>query len=287
VSTSSPSRIEAISGELRMDEETFDDLSRWFSDYVRTFKSGKPDKDRNIILKGEHTQRVRQEIREIGESLGLTDEDLRLAESMALFHDLGRFPQYARYKTFSDRRSCDHAALSVKVLIEKRVLDALEPSERDLILKAISYHNRAALPEGKSERCLFFSRLLRDADKLDIWAVLLDYYRRREVEGYRNEALELDLPDDPGISDEVIRDIMAGEIVKAKNLNRLNDFKLLQASWVFDLNYWPALVAVKDRGYLERTREFLPRSEKVDRIFELLESRLEERIEAEVPEDKA
>ena len=270
-----------------MNEETLDDLARCFSDYVRTFKSGKPEEDRNIILKEEHTARVRQEIREIGESLGLGQEELRLAEAMALFHDLGRFPQYAEYGTFSDRRSCDHAALSVEVLIEERVLDALEPAERNLILKAISYHNRAALPEEESERCLFFSRLLRDADKLDIWAVLLDYYQRHEVEGYRNEALELDLPDDPGISEEVIRDITAGEIVKAKNLRRLNDFKLLQASWVFDLNYWPALVEVKDRAYLERIREFLPNSEKVDRIFELLESRLEERIEAEVPEDEA
>ncbi|MGC9514386.1 HD domain-containing protein [Methanocrinis sp.] len=270
-----------------MDEDSLKELSRWFGEYVLTFKSGDTEEDRNIVLKKEHTARVRREISEIGESLGLSEEELCLAESMALFHDLGRFPQYTRYKTFSDRRSCDHAALSVKVLIEERVLDALEPAERDLILKAISYHNRAALPEEELERCLFFSRLLRDADKLDIWAVLLDYYHRRDVEGYRNEALELDLPDDPGICEEVRRDIMAGEMVRAEDLRSLNDFKLLQASWVFDLNYWPALVAVKDRRYLERTRKFLPRSEKVDRIFDLLISRLEERIEAEVPDDEA
>jgi hypothetical protein len=270
-----------------MDEDTLKELSRWFSEYVQTFKSGDPEKDENIVLKEEHTARVRGEICEIGRALGLGDEELRLAEVMALFHDLGRFPQYATYGTFSDRRSCDHAALSVKVLSENRVLDPLEPSERDLILKAISYHNRAALPEDESERCLFFSKLLRDADKLDIWAVLLDYYHRRELEGLRNEALELDLPDTPGISEEVYRDLMAGEIVTVKNLWRLNDFKLLQASWIFDINFWPTLVAVRDRDYLERIKEVLPRSEKVDRIFELLESRLEERIVAEKPLDSA
>jgi len=75
--------------------------------------------------------------------------------------------------------------------------------------------------------------------------------------------------------------------VKVKNLRCLNDFKLLQASWIFDLNYWPTLVAVRERGYLERIREVLPRSDKVDRIFALLESRLEERIEAERPLDAA
>jgi hypothetical protein len=271
----------------RMDKETLNNLSRWFSEYVQTFKSGDPDEDRNIVLKEEHTRRVLGEIREIGRALGLCDEDLRLAEAMALFHDLGRFPQYATYGTFSDRRSCDHADLSVKVLSENRVLDPIDPSERDLILKAISYHNRAALPEDESERCLLFSKLLRDADKLDIWAVLLDYYHQRRRNGDRNEALELDLPDTPGISEEVYQDLMAEEIVKVKNLRCLNDFKLLQASWIFDLNYWPALVAVRERDYLERIREVLPRSEKGDRIFELLESRLEERIVAEKPLDPA
>jgi hypothetical protein len=266
-----------------MDEDAFDDPSRWFHDYVQTFKSGNPDKDRNIVLKEKHTHRVRQEIREIGESIGLDDEDLRLAEVMALFHDLGRFPQYAEFATFSDRRSCDHAALSVKILLENGVLDHLDPSERELVLKAISYHNRAALPEGESDRCLLFSKLLRDADKLDIWAVLLDYYCRRKTEGYRNEALELELPDIPLISEDVRRDIMAGEIVKAKNLRSQNDFKLLLASWVFDIKFWPALVAIGDRRYLERTREHLPTSGEVDRIFELLRSRLEERMEAERP----
>lgn len=270
-----------------MDKETLKDLLRWFSEYVQAFKSGDPDGDRNIVLKEEHTHRVRGEICEIGRALGLDDEDLRLAEVLALFHDLGRFPQYARYNTFSDRRSCNHAALSVKVLQENGVLDSLEPSKRDLILRTISYHNRAALPEDESERCLFFSKLLRDADKLDIWAVLLDYYHQRRRNADRNEALELDLPDTPGISEEVYQDLMAQEIVKAKNLRCLNDFKLLQASWIFDINYWPALVAVKDREYLERIREALPNSEKVDQIFDLLESRLEERIEGERPKDWA
>lgn len=266
-----------------MDEDAFDDLARWFGGYVQTFKSGDPADDRNIVLKEEHTHRVCREIRDIGGALGLDEDDLRLAGVMALFHDLGRFPQYAEFGTFSDWRSCDHAALSVKVLLEDGVLDDLDPSERDLILKAISYHNKASLPDGESDRCLLFSKLLRDADKLDIWSVLLDYYQRRKAEGYRNEALELDLPDDPRVSEEVRRDLLAGEIVKMKNLKSLNDFKLLQASWVFDIYFWPALVAVRDRRYLEQTPEHLPDSEEVDQIFGLLRSRLEERIEAERP----
>ncbi|MDD3566474.1 MAG: hypothetical protein PHN90_12495, partial [Methanothrix sp.] len=66
----------------------------------------------------------------------------------------------------------------------------------------------------------------------------------------------------------------------------LNDFKLLQASWIFDLNYWPALLAVRERGYLDRAREVLPRTEEVDRIIDLLRARLDERIRSELPSDE-
>ena len=265
-----------------MDNETLDHLASWFSGYVQTFEKNDPEMERNILLKIEHTFRVCGEIRALGRSLGFAAADLRTAEAAALLHDVGRFPQYSRYRTFSDRRSCDHAALSVSVLRDEGVLDGIHPGERELILRAVSYHNRAFIPEEEEDdRCIFFSKLLRDADKLDVWALLLEYYRLRDGEGRRNEALELDLPDGPGISEEVCRSLLAGEIVKVKDLRAQNDFKLLQASWIFDLNFRPALVAVRDRAYLKRTREHLPRSEEVNRIFELLGSRLEERIKAE------
>ncbi|MGB3943996.1 MAG: HD domain-containing protein [Methanothrix sp.] len=262
-----------------MDIEVLEGLLSWFSGYVQAFKTGDFDADRNIILKEDHTFRVRGEIRDIGLSLALPGEDLCLAEAAALLHDIGRFPQYAMYKTFSDLRSCDHAALSVQVLREEGVLDGIDPGERELILRAISYHNRASIPEEESDgRCLFFSRLLRDADKLDVWALLIDYHHQRRIEGRRNPALEMDLPDGPGVSEKVSLDIRRGEIVKVKDLENSNDFKLLLASWIFDINFRSALVSVRDRGYLDTTRDLLPWSGEVDLIFDLLRSRLDERI---------
>jgi len=32
-------------------------------------------------------------------------------------------------------------------------------------LCAVAYHNHTELPRGETERCLFFTKLLRDADK--------------------------------------------------------------------------------------------------------------------------
>ncbi len=179
-----------------INQGTVSAFKTWFAEYIRTFESGDPEYQRNIELKEAHTRRVCLEILDIGNNLCLNGEDLHLAEVMALFHDIGRFEQYARYGTFYDLRSEDHAVLGVKVLRKTGVLEVLDQSTADLILRCVAYHNRAFLPEYESERCLFFARLLRDADKLDILRVVTDYYQQAIVEG------ELNVPIKNGILTE-------------------------------------------------------------------------------------
>jgi len=257
--------------------ELVHDLNDWFFSYVQTFKDGDA-KALNIVLKEEHTRRVCREIADIGEQLGLHDDELRLAEVIALFHDIGRFEQYARYKTFMDQQSEDHAELGVKILKRLGVLDRCEESTKDLIFRTIQYHNRAVLPQGETKTCLFFTKLLRDADKLDIWRVVTDYYRRKD--GERNGALELDLPDTPGFSDAVYQGLVNRKIVDMNHVKTLNDFKLLQVGWIFDVNFEPTLRAVRSRRYLEMIRDVLPKSEKIDAVFSIIHAYLEERFKA-------
>jgi len=256
-----------------MNEETVSGLKQWFEDYVNTFQSGNVEYKKNIDLKRDHTRRVCEEILDIGKSLDLGDEDLRLAQVIALFHDVGRFSQYARYGTFSDLRSEDHALLGARILREKNVLKDIGPEEEDLILRAVTYHNRSTLPEKETEKCLFMTRLLRDADKLDIWRVVTDYYR--EQEGSRNGALELDMPDSPDVSPKVCEDLMAQRIVKMGNLRTLNDFKLLQMGWVFDINFPRTFHLIRERGFLAMIRDALPESQQVLTIYSQIESYLE------------
>ena len=260
---------------VRLENEQVRDLNGWFIRYVQGFKND-PATVRNIVLKEEHTKRVCREIIAIGTDLGLTNDELRFAEIIALFHDIGRFEQYARYKTFVDRRSEDHAELGVTVLRRLGVLDRWGEATQDLVFRIIRYHNRASLPREETEPCLFFSKLLRDADKLDIWRVVTDYYRRED--GERNGALELDLPDTPGFSDAVYLDLMRRKIVDMKQVMTLNDFKLLQIGWIFDVNFRPTLQAVRSRGYLEMIRHVLPKSEKIDALFSDITEYLAERL---------
>ena len=200
-------------------------------------------------------------------------KELYIAEITALFHDVGRFEQYARYGTFYDLKSEDHATLGVKVLKENHVLDSLDSKARDLILRSISYHNRAFLPKEETEVCLFFSKLLRDADKLDIWRVVTDYYQNESQE--RNNALELGLRNDPEIADEVYEYLLAGKIVDVAAIKTLNDFKLLQMGWVYDLNFSRTFDLVRERCYLETIVSSLPKTEKVLKGYSAVKSFLE------------
>jgi len=259
-----------------MNEEIVKEFENWFNNYVQKFKSGNPDWLPNIILKEKHTRLVCKEILGIGKKIGLSNEDLCLAKVIALFHDIGRFEQFARYQTFVDRKSLNHAVLGVKILKENRVLNRLDKSVRNLILRAILYHNRFALPQKESEKCLLFAKLLRDADKLDIWRVVTDYYRQED--GKRNSAIELDLPDTPGISSDVYKDLIEGRLVDVAHLKNLNDFKLLQIGWIYDINFVQTLQCVQEKGYLEMIRDVLPKSEKIAKIFNVLQAHINEQI---------
>lgn len=259
-----------------INQETVSALRAWFSDYVQTFQSGNPEHDRNIDLKDEHTRRVCTEILDIGRSLRLNPEELCLAEIIALFHDVGRFEQYARYGTFSDHRSENHAELGVKILRKHDVLEGFKQSERELILRVISYHNRPDLPEKETKECLFFTKLLRDADKVDIWRVVTDYYQRKN--GLRNATIELGLPDTPEISDEAYADLMAGRIVKIHSMKTLNDFKVLQMALIYDVNFPRTFQIIRERGFMEMIRDALPQSAKVLEMYSTIRSYLEKHL---------
>jgi len=127
----------------------------------------------------------------------------------------------------------------------------------------------------KTEACLFFTKLLRDADKLDIWRVLTDYYCNKNKP--RNERFELGLPDTPEISEKVCQDLMAGRPIEEEHLKSLNDFKLLLMGWVYDVNFPWTFQLIRERGYLEMIRDALPPLERVLKIYSMVRTYLEKK----------
>ncbi|MFC1816058.1 HD domain-containing protein [Thermodesulfobacteriota bacterium] len=240
----------------------------WFTDYVSEYLTDDSDYNYAIRLKEDHTHRVCRNIALLGKELNLSDQDMLLAETMALFHDIGRFKQYERYRTFNDSRSENHADLGLTEIAGQAVLSVCTQQERYLITNAIAFHNAVALPEDRDDKALFFMRLLRDADKLDIWKVFCDYYHKRQTQpdAGPNATIELGLPDKPACSPDVIGALQEGRFARVEDLRTLNDFKLLQISWVFDLNFIPSFQALQRRRHIEQIAATLPQTGEIPEV---------------------
>ena len=251
-------------------------LTTWFEEYVKGFASDDPDVQENIDLKKNHTIRVRDAILDIGKSIDLNEEEISLAEACALLHDIGRFEQHRRYGTFSDSKSENHAALGVRIIREHDVLKNFPHSAEEIIIRSVGCHNMSSIPEKNNRYWIRFLKLVRDADKIDILYVVTEYYKNSPSGS--NKALELHLPDTDVISDAVYSPLAKGQIALIKDLCSLNDFKLYQMGWVYDLNFLRSLQIIKEKGYLEMIRNALPAaSQKAENIYQITSAYLEKK----------
>jgi HD-GYP domain-containing protein (c-di-GMP phosphodiesterase class II) len=255
-----------------IEQRTMTELREWFAQQARSFLTGDTRIDRNILLKEEHCRNVAAGIVDIARSSGFPQEDLPLAETIGLLHDVGRFAQYARYRTFSDRKSVDHARLAVDLLDGSCVLEGLVPDDRRCIIGAIRFHNARTIPEQMEEREAGFARLVRDADKLDIYRIVADYYEC--ARDRRNETVELDLPDAPAISEAILAQVQGRRTAEYRHLRTLNDFKVLQLGWVYDLNFRRTAELLRERRYLDRIYATLPQTSQTQAVYEQVRGHL-------------
>ncbi len=236
--------------------EELTSLKTWFAGYCASFSTPVPEDQRNLAVKQEHTHQVCLNSLRIGRDLNLNEEGLLLAEAIALCHDVGRFPQYQRYKTFDDSISVNHAALGAKELCDRKALQGVPKPDQDLIVHAVILHNVFFLPGNLDERTRLFTRLVRDADKLDIWRVFIEYFGQDK--NAQATAIALGLPDTPEYSPKVLACLQRGEMAAKSDLKTLNDFKLLQLTWLYDINFASSLQVVLERGYIEKIAGVLP-----------------------------
>jgi len=263
-----------------VEQEQLKKFRRWFDDYVAGFYGDDDFLNANLKLKEHHSRRVCQEMLYLANQVNLTDNQRRMAEVISLFHDIGRFEQFTKYRTYNDFRSVDHCLLGLEVLREAKVLDAVAGEERELIEKAIEYHGRKDLPADLDGQCLLFSKLIRDADKLDVLYVVTQYYRQyRDNPG--NFLLEVEFPDNPAYSAEVIEAILRGELIDYTRLRTLNDVKLLQLGWVYDINFTATLKRVKRRKFLKKLLDFLPATTDINKVKEKIFAYVDFRIKQE------
>ncbi len=248
----------------------------WFQHHILTFQEPDPLHQRSLDMKAAHTFRVCAAIDRIAAGLGLAENDRRIAAVTALFHDLGRFPQYQKYRTFRDPDSENHAKLSIWELNRHRVLQPLDFSERQIIRRAIFFHNRLRIPENLDPQTLLHCRLIRDADKVDILRVMAEHFQMEE--SMRNPVITLGLGTDTLIREEVYRLLFEGRAMSYAKLKTTNEFKVLQMSWVFDINFQPTFEILKERNDIGKIAATLPDTPLLREALNLVNDYIEKRL---------
>jgi hypothetical protein len=261
-----------------MESYSLDNLRHWFDAYTSRFFGDDECVNDHLRMKQEHTRRTCQEILVLAGQLALDDHQKQIAEIVALFHDVGRFPQFAEYRTFNDTKSIDHSHLAVEILRQEGVLDVLRREDRQWVETAIEHHGRKTLPANLNGHALLFAKLIRDADKLDIFRVVIKLYRRYR-ENPAGFPWDLELPDEPRYSPEVFQAVMNGKLIEHRMLQTLNDTMLCKLSWVYDINFAVTLVRLREQGFLEQILSFLPATPEIERLGETILAYVEARVQ--------
>lgn len=219
-----------------------------------------------LRLKVEHTFRVFEHARLIVDSLpeevsplkeyGEYSELCRASLLAALYHDCGRFPQFRQYRTFLDAKSVNHAVLSFKTMRDEGFLYEEQPRVQALAQCAVLLHNRYALPSKLSPEARFVTDVVRDADKLDIFRVMVSYLTSALPE---RDAVLLHVKDEPeNWSPNIAEDVLAGRIARYTDLRYVNDFRLLLGTWMHELRFTVTRRTLAESGLMETVISQLP-----------------------------
>ena len=249
----------------------------FYKEYISKYNPEQP----RIALKVAHIYRTAQKAKWLATKLELSEEDVLLAELIGLLHDIGRFEQVRRYNTFLDKISVNHGEYGIKVLFEDNlIINFIEDNQYDnIIKKAVLNHNKDKIEEGCTARELMHCKIIRDADKLDIFEVIL------------TEKLETTYPLErypkEGISKEIMEGFINNYHIDYAKIRTCSDLLVGQLAYIFDINYLYSLEKINDEQYLDKLiKRFDAEDEKTTKDLVELKNIAEEYMKDKVKEGK-
>jgi hypothetical protein len=257
-----------------MTKQQLEQFKKWFYDYAATFYGDDALTNESLRLKDDHTRRMCVDIQLIIKELGIDDNPKMLAETAVLFHDVGRFEQFMKYKSYNDVGTENHSLLALKVLAENKVLDCLSRREKEIVEEAIRFHGEKELPKNLDKQMELIAKLVRDADKLDIYLVMINWLGDLQknpqkylgIMGYSTENK---------YSEHIIQAVLNNRTIDYREFKTLNDMIIGQLGWIVDVNFVPTLKEIKKRKLLEQMAAFLPDTEDVRRVLKHSQQQLE------------
>ena len=129
-----------------------------------------------------------------------------------------------------------------------------------IVLKAIENHNKLKLSKLDNEQQTLFARLLRDADKLDIYETSYRFFK--EKNGLQ-PLMTLDLINHVEVSEKIVKSILAGKTAAVEDMKTMNDYRLLLLSMAFDLNFKYTFRILAEKQFIQKIYETLPKRDQI------------------------
>lgn len=211
-----------------------------FLKYVDTFDKN----NERAQLKRTHSLRVMNISREIAQSLELTKEEIDIATLIGLLHDIARFEQITKYGTFKDSESFDHGDYGEKILKKDLRKYIKETNYDQIIMSAVKNHNKYKIEKDLDNKTLMFCKIIRDADKLDIFFEAADFFWKEEKQNIEKSLIS------KTIQEQFMNQI---QVKKTKNLKIQGVNKIIVIiAFIYDINYKKSFEILKENEYINK-----------------------------------
>ena len=207
-----------------------------FTNYVNNYDIN----DYHIKYKYNHSIRVEKICEALAYALNFNEEDTYIIKTIGLLHDIGRFEQLKLTGSYSDNEF-DHGAYGAMILFKEGLIEKfnVDPKYYDIIEFAIINHNKYQISDTDDKRKLMFAKLIRDADKIDIF----DAYTYLKAYNISNI--------DDEVTNEVAIQFKKHETINRKIRKTKADLLLSVIAFVYDINYKECLEIIDEQHYLD------------------------------------
>jgi len=194
----------------------------------------------------EHSFRVMENARNISKSLNLNNDEIEIATLIGLLHDIGHFEEIKEKDILKENTKIDHGDFGVEILKNNNYIRKyIEENEYDnIILKAIKNHNKFKIEDGLSNKELLFSKIIRDADKLDI------FYEGAEM--FWTQAEQVQEINNSKVSDTVMQNFSKHVYFDRKHLKTKADSIIHFISLIYDINFKYDFEIIKKENYINK-----------------------------------
>ena len=195
-----------------------------------------------ITRKIYHSLRVMEYSKKIAENMNLFEEQVKLATLIGLLHDIARFEQMKRYGTYKDKISIDHGDFAIEILEKDNFIRKfIETDKYDNIIKiAIKNHNKYKIENLEGEE-LLQSKIIKDADKLDIFFQIANQFSK-----------DVSLVENSEVSEDYIKQIREEKCIYRNVEETPLDEVVLAISFIYDTYFDYSFNIIKEEKFIEK-----------------------------------